>query len=82
LLIVCASVGRHEEHLVLRSPVNPVRDATVRRPQADLWQDVVNKNSTERRQHKAGVSWDDRYLMPVSREVYVVKSEWSLAFSE
>jgi len=34
-----AAGGQHEVHLVLRSPVNPVRDA--------LWQDVVNKNSTE-----------------------------------
>jgi len=31
LQVICAAGGRHEAHLVLRSPVNPVRDA--------LWQD-------------------------------------------
>jgi len=37
--VICAAGGQHEEHLVLRSPDSPVRDA--------FWQDVVNKNSAE-----------------------------------
>ena len=46
-----AAGGQHEVHLVLRSPVNPVRDA--------LWQDVVNKNSTEPKVEMLFTRWSD-----------------------